>query len=264
MATSLCMALCNGGAELNVGRLKAEIDQKWPWLQRFQLEQDDSGILSFADKLSNSSLIVAEMPKPIPAADLAGPSATSFLWPNAPTEVEKHTHHLIITATGELTVLKRANLLTALTAALANSHAAISGIYWGDATLLIPAKLFAELAEAAMPDAAPVHLWVDVRVGNNERNTTSGFTTGLQALGLMELETVNATDSPGELRERLYSIASYLLDNGLVIQNGHTVGENESERITAIHTTSAFGTTNQVIRLDYKGTTPAKPWWRIW
>jgi hypothetical protein len=86
----------------------------------------------------------------------------------------------------------------------------------------------------------------------------------MDALGHMELETVNATDAPGDLRERLIAIAGYLLENGPVIQDGHTVGEDANERIRVVYSKSAFGQPHRVMRLDYEAAQPKKRWWKPW
>jgi Domain of unknown function (DUF4261) len=68
---------------------------------------------------------------------------------------------------------------------------------------------------------------------------------------------------PGELRERFHGLANYVLENGPVIRDGDTIGEDANEKIQVVYADSAFGHEGKVMRLVY---TPQqkKPWWRFW
>jgi hypothetical protein len=59
------------------------------------------------------------------------------------------------------------------------------------------------------------------------------------------------------------SLCEYLLVNGPVIKDGHTVGESADEKIRVVHSPSAFGQEGQVMRLDYEAA-QKKPWWKVW
>jgi hypothetical protein len=60
----------------------------------------------------------------------------------------------------------------------------------------------------------PLYIWIDFQVGPGPDGKTAGFTRGLDALELMELETLNSPEPPGELRERFFGLALYLIENG--------------------------------------------------
>jgi hypothetical protein len=80
----------------------------------------------------------------------------------------------------------------------------------------------------------------------------------------MELEAKQCPEPPRELRERFEALIRYLLENGPVIRDGDTVGEDASERIRVVYATSAFGHKGQVMRLEYEQASRAKPWWKPW
>jgi hypothetical protein len=56
-------------------------------------------------------------------------------------------------------------------------------------------------------------------------------------------------ESPNELGERLVALAGYVVENGPVIKDGDTVGEDADERIRVMCSPSAFGHKEQVMRL---------------
>jgi hypothetical protein len=86
----------------------------------------------------------------------------------------------------------------------------------------------------------------------------------MKALGLMEFESKNAGESPGELRERFLGLAGYLVENGPVINDGDTVGQDANERIRVVYSDSEFGHEGQVMRLVYEAAPPRKSWWKFW
>ena len=67
----------------------------------------------------------------------------------------------------------------------------------------------------------------------------------------MEFETENSPEQPGDLRERLYGLCNYVLENGPVINDGDTIGQDANERIRVVYAESAFGRDGKVMRLEY-------------
>lgn len=249
MALSIAMVALGPGAKLSGSAIQRDLSETWPSLPEVGLLSKDDQALAF--DVSDSWVAIAHMPAPIPWGDLEGPCATSWIWPNAEADLKKHTAHVIVTVSSEEEPIERAKLLTQVCASILETTEGSIGVYWGDATLVVRKDIFREFAVEILPDGLPIYAWIDFRVGRNEEGLTSGFTTGLKALGHMELETENATDTPGDLRERLVAIAGYLLENGPVIKDGNTVGEDENERITVRYAKSAFGHKGKVMRLDY-------------
>jgi hypothetical protein len=138
------------------------------------------------------------------------------------------------------------------------------GIYWGNATLIVPKPVFIDFAVEVLPSGPPLHIWIDFLVGPGENGGSSGFTTGMAGLGHMEIEVLDAPETPGALRERLTALCGYLLENGPVIQDGNTIGADADEKIRVVVTESWFGAQGQVMALEYEGHTPTKPKWKFW
>jgi hypothetical protein len=218
-----------------------------------------------AFRVGEADVIMGLMPAPIPWSDLEGPCQTSWIWPDAAQAMKSHTQHLIVTVNSETSPIDRARLLTQVIAAIIGAGQGVVGVYWGDATLVISPPVFREFAVKVLPHGPPLHVWIDFRVGRGENGKSAGFTSGMKALGHMELETVNSPEPPGELRERLIGLAGYLLENGPVINDGDTVGEDANERIRVVYSNSNFGHPDRVMRLDYSSVEQAKKkWWKPW
>ena len=242
------------GAKISPSAIKSDLSTTWTDIPVLgPTEKSDGKVLTF-DVGESAHVFLSLMPGPIPWSDLEGPCATSVLWPEAASVLKPHRAHLLVTILfkDSRTPIEKSKLLTQVTAAVLKTCDAALGVYWCNATLVIQPELFREFAVEILPVGPPVHIWVDFRIGRNEQGKMSGFTTGLQALGHMELETLNSPERPSELRDRFEGLIHYLLEHGPVIKNGDTIGEDANERIKVIYSQSAFGHAGKVMRLDYE------------
>jgi hypothetical protein len=260
MSVMISMVLLQRSIDLPVSEIERELGSRFPELTA-SATGHDAGTASF--RLKNAELALGNMPAPIPWSDLEGPCKTSFLWKDAAEQVAAHETHVIVTISSELNKIEEAILLTKATAAVLAACDTAIGVYWCNATLVVPKKIFVEFAEEVLPHGPPLDIWVDFRVGWQTSTTSSGFTQGMEALGHREIETQDSPEKPSDLRQRLHGLAGYLLENGPVIRDGHTFGEDARERIRVVFSDSAFAPDKRVMRLQYE-VTQAKPWWKVW
>lgn len=257
MAVSISMILLRE-ERLTASDVERELSNRYPELEA-SMTCDDATTRSF--ELKTGQLILGSMPAPFPWSDLEGPCSTSVLWKNAAEEVGAHRAHIIVTLTTDLEPVETSILLTKCTAAVLAACDAAIGVFWGNATLVVPKKLFIDFAEQVLPHGPPLDIWVDFRVGWKGSGTSAGFTQGMEALGHMEMETLSVPEKPAELRQRLHDLASYLL-RGAVIRDGETVGRDAKEKLRVVYSESSFGHTRRVMRLQYE-TPPKRPWWKL-
>ncbi len=262
MAIGISMIMTTSDAPIRGADVQRHLAVDSPNLPAATQVEEGDGTLSL--QIGNSGVIMARMPAPIPWTDLEGPCATSILWRNAAEEVKRHTRHWIVTVNGELDPLALSTLLTQTTAAAMAACSSAIGVYWGNATMIVPKNIFIDFAKEVLPHGPPLHVWVDFRVGKDSEQSSAGFTTGMTALGHMEFEAQNSPEPPGELRERFLALAGYVVENGPVIKDGDTVGEDAEERIRVVYSDSAFGHEGKVMRLVYESASTAKPWWKLW
>jgi hypothetical protein len=262
LSITIAMVPLGPNARLSASEIEADLSLKWPALP--SAEPGNAADGQFALRIGSQDIIVAEMPVPIPWTDLEELCAASWLWPDATGALKQHETHLIVTALSDAGPVERATLLTQVIASILATCPEAMGVYWGDATLVVPSALFQEMAVEVLPSGLPLYLWVDFRVGKSAEGQLAGFTTGLSALGHMEFETLDSPESLGELRERFFGLADYVLTNGRVIQDGDTIGADAKERIRVVYSDSAFGHQGKVMRLEYQEVASKKPWWRPW
>ena len=262
MAMGLSMILVRDAAKPSVADIRREIAANWPDLKDATEFAQQDNTLSY--DVGESNVIFGQMPAPFPWSDLEGPCATSILWPKAAKELKPHETHWIVTVNGELDEVELSTLLTRATASFMAACPTALGVYWANATLIVPRMIFIEFTKEVLPHGPPLHIWVDFRVGEDSENSCSGFTCGMKALGHMEFETQESPEPPGELRERLIALAGYVVEHGPVINDGDTVGEDANEKIRVVHAKSEFGHKGKVMRLEYESESPKKPWWKLW
>ena len=256
------MVLFSEVPELSFIDIQGKLASHWPALPPPTEEKQQGVTLSF--RLGSSDVILGTMPAAVPWSDLEGPCATSFLWRDAGSVLRTHKAHVIVTISGELDPIALSSLLTQVSASVMDTSPLALGMLWTNAALIVPKALFIDFAVRILPNGPPLDIWVDFRVGKLSEKSSSGFTTGMNALGFMEFETQAANEIPSELRKRFSSLARYLMLNGPVIKDGDTVGENADEQIRVVYSDSQFGNKSKVMRLDYGRASASKPWWRIW
>lgn len=178
---------------------------------------------------------VALLPVPIPWSDLEGPCEMAWWWPEAGARVRGHNSHLLVAmGEGAGDAVKRSIALTHLTAAVA-ANVDAAGIYWSGGGLVHDPHVFLEEARNASVEKLPLHLWIDLRIEQNDDGTLRLFTTGMKALDKLEIEIPQCRHEARELFDFAYSIADYLLSRNAEIRDGHTVGRGEDEKIPAVH-----------------------------
>jgi hypothetical protein len=260
MSISIAMVAFGKSAKISRSAVYKHLQATWPSLPAVTASEKTDSTFSF--QIGNDSIIYGLMPTPIPWSDLEGPCKSSWLWPEATEKMRGHSSHVIVTVMSERPPVERQTLLTQATASLVATTQATAGVYWGSSTLVMSPEMFCDFANKVMPDSPPLFAWIDFRTGSSKNGQVRGFTTGLRSLGHMELEALDAAETLGGLKERFFGLAGYLLENGPVIKDGDTMGEDEDERIQIVYSDSTFGQEEQVMRLVYESSKQKGSWWR--
>jgi hypothetical protein len=155
--------------------------------------------------LRDSMAAISFMPAPIPWSDLEGPCATAWWWPEATKRMRAHKAHVIVALMGDGgSALERHILATQLVSAVA-ANADAAGIYWGAGTVVHEPVAFQEQSAELSPDNLAPHLWVDMRLEQNEDGSLRYFTTGMQAFGCLEIEIEVPKATPRDPRFLLWN-----------------------------------------------------------
>jgi len=229
--------------------IREEIENSWPDSQLMEAEESET-VMSF-DFGGDGCVFLGNMPAPVPWSDLESIAEASWLWPDAAEVLKSHDTHAIVTMTGGRDPIQRLKLMTQVITSVLKATPSALGVYSHNARFCVSSQVFQSFADEFLPSDVPLTICVDVRVGENKDGTSSGFTRGLDSLGLMDIECSSANEPASELRARLEGIANYLLENGLIIRDGHTLGETAREIIRVKYASSKFGHDKKVMQLDY-------------
>lgn len=240
-------------AKLSPSGIRNALIERWPDLPPPTVDAGSKDQISLS--LGDEGMIAQIVRAPYPWSELEGLCQQAWMWPNAAEQLKPCVGHLIVTYfTKNDDPVHRATQLTRFCTAILASCPQAPGVMWGSGAHLISSQVFQEFATTIMQQGPPWYIWANFREGQVAPGKVSGFTRGLSDFGLMEFEAENTPEPPGELRERFMALASYLLENGPIIKDGDTIGEDANERIRVVYSPSAFGNDQPVMRLQYEPT----------
>ena len=193
---------------------------------------------------------ITEMPIAIPNEDLDFPIKTAWHWESAKDDIEAHTSHLIVFASGENDKRELSKKLTMLTSSLLELTDSL-GVYWGSSSQVIQNELFIDYSIFLKDDNYPIPIWVKFTGYQNEDGTYYLYTIGLKEYGHREFEIGKYKSDMSEGIFFLMDFAEYVLINGPVIKNGDTVGRSEAEKIKAVYKKSSLKPDEDVISIIF-------------
>jgi len=225
----------NADIPLNAASILDSLQGFAPGANVEEVTESEENPSSFTFQLNGNMGAVSLMPGPLPWEDLEGPCETAWWWPDAADAMRDHSVHVLVALMGESgSVAERHVLLSALVASVVeNSHSA--GVYWGGGTLVHePEEFVTQVRELSTENMLP-HLWIDMRLAQNEDESLSFFTTGMIHFNKLEIEIDRATLDPEELLNFCYGIIDYIVTSDVDINHGETIGRTEDEKLAVTH-----------------------------
>lgn len=236
--------------ELSAEAIKADFAARWPHMSKPVSLPASEDQIAFC--VGDYDVVIANMQAPIPWAELEPLCEASLLWQDATTALRDHATHTIVAVRTGKGPIEQSRFLTQVCASVLTTCEQAIGVFWLNATLLVPPEFFLFCATEVMPESLPVHIWVDCQVGLDNNGKNIGYTVGMAALGHLDIEAVNVPESLEDLRDRLYLIVSYILENGPIIKDGDTIGKDSLERVHVIYRKSVLSRDRgKVMCLEY-------------
>ena len=282
MSASLAMLLQSQlDPQLTAEALLAQLRSDWPDLDQSLLRVGEATTNDTVDKdadgddspmlcLEYADYLIALMPIPVQIGDdIAQICAHSRLWPDATPAPVDYAAHTIVTVMRfsddgqEPNLVAQAALLSRVLASAVAVSDSIQAVYFGSANHVVLPGLFRELTQATLPEPLPI-AWVAINVGSRPDGVMTGHTRGMDMLGLMDIEIPETADSAEGVFSRLTGIVDYLIENGMVISDGDTLGATEEERIRVVYGPSALDPEREVMRLvseEIPQAKSSKSWW---
>ncbi|MBQ0936426.1 DUF4261 domain-containing protein [Ideonella paludis] len=185
------------------------------------VEHEDADAIAL--RVGEAIVLVRLVPKPAPEALIKDLCVNAWYWRQACEATSGHRAQAVVgVMQSSLDALDTRLLLTDAVSAVMNDNAIAS--YWlaslqsRDAFLRKSAKISRE--------EPPIWLWVNFRITNDAEKGFSLSTSGMDQLGLNEIEAKDVNRSGREVFPLLLGMAQYLASKGPVIKDGETIGDS--------------------------------------
>ena len=188
-------------------------------------KDDDALVFEVGDMLAAVSL----NNYPIPGGEAEGNAENNYMWEDAVKVAKKHRAHLMVAVLGkEEDLLEKGKLFTKVVAACCRQEYA-TGIYTSG--VVFEPRFYEGFADMMQEDELPIFNWIWFGLWRDE-NGMNGYTYGLDVFGKDEMEVLGTDAKPGDLRDFLASLASYVLENDVELHDGETIGFAEDDKHT--------------------------------
>lgn len=207
----------------------------------------DNTALTF--RLDDELVALAFIPMPIPSGDIEGTAEYAYNWPTAADDLKEHQSHIVVSILkGTDDQVERFRLFSQLICSILRTTNSV-GVYKGNQSLLIPRLDYLEVADVIQEGGLPLNLWIYVGLRQVD-GLNSGYTYGLKEFNKNELEIIDSHKSLEEIREFLFNISYYVLENDIEFQDGQTCGLSETDKILITRSTGEL-VEGETFRLAY-------------
>lgn len=207
--------------QLNWEAFKQTFEADWALVPQGQ-EKRDSAVLT----IDGVMVAVSLMPMRVPGEEAEANARNNFFWPEAETAAKEHTAHILLAAMGASNAKQQAGAFVKIAASLLKQPNAL-GIYCAP-TVLEP-SFYIEQAQTLKEEALPAALLVYVGLYSG-KDGIGGYTLGMRTYGKDEMEVIDSSESAEEVYNFLYSIADYILNSDVTLQDGETIGFTETQK----------------------------------
>ena len=203
---------------------------------------------SFEIKVDGRPVFAIHIAKPIPSSEAIDAVAMSWMWKGEETPVRDHKAHAIVTAPGTDAVTAAWDVTRVCAAMLQAAGANAAALYWGSARQVHRPELAIGFGS---DKTMPLPLWMGITISaQSSAGPFSAATHGLEAFGHKEFEILASRAGIGDIRSTLYDLASYVLQQGPVLEHGQTFGPDASTHWKVTHEPSKLVPGRNIIRLN--------------
>ena len=178
---------------------------------------DDALVFEVGDMLAAVSLASY----PIPGGEAEANAENNYMWEDAVKVAKEHRAHLMVAVLGkEEDLLEKGKLFTKVVAACCRQKYA-TGIYTSG--VVFEPRFYEGFANMMKSGELPIFNWIWFGLWRNE-NGLNGYTYGMETFRKDEMEVLDTSADPNNLRDFLASLASYVLESDVELHDGETIG----------------------------------------
>ena len=186
-------------------------------------KDDDALVFEVGDMVAAVSLATY----PIPNGEAELNAENNYMWEDAVKVAKEHCAHIMVAVLGkEENLLEKGKLYTKVVAACCRQEYA-TGIYTSG--VVFEPRFYEGFADMMQDGELPIFNWIWFGLWRNE-NGMNGYTYGMDVFGKDEMEVLGTDAEPGDLRDFLASLASYVLENDMELHAGETIGFAEDDK----------------------------------
>ena len=198
-----------------------DMQEKWdiPVDESDASEEKDDDVLVF--EVGDMLAAVSLNNYPIPGGEAEVNAENNYMWEDAVKVAREHRAHILVAVLGkEKDLLEKGRLFTKVVAACCRQKYA-TGVYTSG--VVFEPRFYEGFADMMKNDELPIFNWIWFGLWRNEKGL-NGYTYGMEAFGKDEMEVLGADAEPGDLRDFLASLASYVLGSDVELHDGETIG----------------------------------------
>lgn len=183
-----------------------------------------------ADFGEKAILALSLVESPVPDGEAEQNAQYNYMWREAVQVAKSHKAHLIVSVVDAQNP-KVGGILFSMALAIVCRDVNTLGVYYNN-VVVQPEYIFAG-NEFLKKDQFPILSLVWFGLSKSDKGV-SAYTTGLRNLGKDEIEIVDVNKNPNEIRELLLNIASYVIEEDIILHAGETIGEDNTQRLRIV------------------------------
>lgn len=213
-----------GGDAWDVDAFRDDLKKEWDIAVPISAE-DDAGTLAW--DMDDMLATVSFMPGPVPEEEAERGAATNSMWSGAVENAKRHRAHLLVGVLrqGQPKTVAASLLVKLCDACLLQADAL--GVY--TAGTVFEPGFYRDGARVMREGELPFLNWVHFGLVESGKGV-HGYTYGLESFGRDELEILDSTADPREVRDLLFTVAAYVISQNVVLRDGETLGYTDAQR----------------------------------
>ena len=206
--------------------------------------EDEDTIVNF-DKCR---IVISKFPAPVPNEEAEINAENNWMWEEAVEVTKTHKAHIVVAILGdEEDLIVRGLLYTKIMATCCKQENAI-GVFTSG--VVFEPSYYMKAAEMIRDGELPIFTWVWFGLYRT-KNGLSTYTYGMKDFGKLELEILDADEDAGKLLSFISAIASYILQDGVELKDGETIGLSE-EDIHQITLSKGVALPEKTLKISYE------------
>ena len=170
---------------------------------------------------------VSLMPAPVPNGEAEECAKNNYMWPEAEKTAKEHKAHIMVAVIGkEESLIERGKLYVKLLSVCCHQKN-ITGIYTSG--VVFQPRFYEGFSGMMKEDSLPIYNWIWFGLYRTEKGI-SGYTYGMECFGKDEMEVLDVDADPSKVRDFLASMAGYVLEYDVVLNDGETIGFSAADK----------------------------------